>query len=111
MDKRLYHTSAWRDAREYVLARDGHRCTVARLLGGYCTDRLDVHHLVRPEDGGGMFDVDNLVTVCSTHHPKLEALRRFMSRDRGWRSCTHEHRYPGAREECERRLNRELLPA
>jgi len=97
----------WDDLRALVLARDGSRCTVGWLLGGACADTLDVDHLV-PRAEGGEDAPDNLITVCHRHHPMREAIRREVLRRRGrleWRRCTHEHRYPGAREACERRLN------
>lgn len=108
----LYSTPEWRDLRERVLARDGHRCTVARLLGGLCTDRLDVHHLIPVEEGGEMLpDLDGLVTACSAHHRTLHALRRFVMRRRriDLPPCRHQHRYQAGRDECRERRLRQLL--
>lgn len=107
----LYETTAWEIARAEALARDGHRCTVARLLGGTCSDVLDVHHLKPVSETGAECDLDNLITVCHRHHPVVEGLRRAILRWRGqeWKRCPHKpgvHRYAHAREECERQLNR-----
>lgn len=107
----VYDTEAWELARAAALARDGHRCTVARFLGGACSPILDVHHLVPISEGGAECDLDNLITACKVHHPTVEALRRAIlrHRNREWRRCPHPpgaHRYPGAREACERLLNR-----
>lgn len=66
---------------------------------------LDVHHLVPVSDGGDPYCLDNLVTVCHSHHPMLEGLRRWLTRRRGWKRCHHHHPYPGGRAACERRLN------
>lgn len=101
------------EIRERVLERDSFRCS-GRFLGGECSAVLDVHHIL-PRDEGGTDDEDNLLTLCHRHHPVLEALRRAILKRRGWRRCPHPpgtHRYPGAREACERRLNRhrEELP-
>jgi hypothetical protein len=106
MADRLYDTPLWADARARALARDGHRCTVARLLGGECSDRLDVHHLVPVREGGDPFDVDNLLSCCSSHHGRLEALRRHVlrERERDVKRCRHYHPYKSGREACERRL-------
>lgn len=94
--------------RQRVLARDGRRCWAARWLGGDCSSTLDVHHLI-PRAEGGLDVEDNLITVCHDHHPVMERLRRAVLNCRGprWRTCRHTHPYPGGREECERKMNRE----
>jgi hypothetical protein len=79
----LYSSLAWRAARRAALDRDGERCTVARLLGGICSASLHVHHLKPVREGGDRFGLDNLVTVCSTHHPQLEGVRRAVLAERG----------------------------
>ena len=69
------HTATWDEVRAHVIARDGSRCTVGWLLGGACSDTLDVHHLI-PREEGGTNDPENLITACHAHHPVVEALRR-----------------------------------
>jgi hypothetical protein len=103
----LYHTRAWADARAAALLRDGNRCTVARLLGGPCHRTLDVHHLVPANECSDPYDLDNLVTTCRSHHVRLEAMRRYLLREREQhaRRCPHYHRYDHARRECEARMN------
>lgn len=98
----------WEEIRARVIARDGSRCTVGWLLGGACTETLHVHHLI-PREEGGSDEESNLITTCDRHHPQVEAIRREVLRRRGWKRCPHKpgvHRYPGAREACERQLNR-----
>jgi hypothetical protein len=93
----VYNTAEWRE-----LPRDG-ECVVAFLFGpaaGSCTDGPNHRHHVDPDDPWS-----RTVQVCASHHPKLEAALRSLRREPPWRRCTHEHRYPGAREACERRLN------
>lgn len=107
----IYEHPAWERARADALERDGHRCTVARFLGGRCSKRLDVHHLEPVSEGGAAFDLDNLITACSRHHPMVEGLRRAILRRRhaAPKRCPHPpgaHPYPGARAACERLLNR-----
>lgn len=109
----LYRTPEWIDLRARALARDGHRCTVARILGGACSARLDVHHLIPVSEGGPELpDLDGVVTTCSKHHPTLEALRRFVLRARARRArvpkCRHDHRYDIARRECRRLRLRQI---
>jgi len=102
----------WDEIRERVLARDGHRCTVSRLLGGQCRGLLHVHHII-PRNEGGPDHEDNLATVCARHHPIWERLRESVVHarpTRRWRRCPHEHRTREGREACERRLNRARQP-
>lgn len=95
---RVYDRRDWRS-----LPRD--TCAVYELLGGECKGEIALHHihplsLDGPEDG--------IVTpCCSAHHPMLEALARRVYKAPEWKRCTHNHRYPEAREACERRLNRD----
>jgi len=99
----VYNTRAWRD-----LPRDG-VCAAAYLFdaaAGPCSGRIHRHH-VDPDD-----PYSRTYEACAGHHPVIEAfLRRLRERaDRvlGRRRCPHgpgAHRYPGAREACERRLN------
>lgn len=100
----IYLTPEWADARAAALLRDGSRCTVSRLFGGDCHPILHAHHIVPVEGGGDLYDVENLLTACQVHHPMLEAMRRYVLRKRAPQRCPHNHRYPHAREECERRL-------
>ena len=62
-----YHTPAWRRVRNHVVDRDYGQCTVcasSRLLA--------VHHVLARKDGGADTP-DNLVTLCTSCHSKLEA--------------------------------------
>lgn len=105
----FYDTSAWRHIRDLALARDGDRCTVARLLGGDCHPTLHAHHIVPMSEGGAPLDVDNVLTACASHHPMVEALRRRLMeklvapRPR----CRHRHPYPEGRRQCEERMARQ----
>lgn len=103
----------WDELRALAIERDGSRCTVGWLLGGRCHETLDVDHLI-PRNEGGLDVLENVITVCHRHHPMREAIRREILHRRGWKHCPHKpgtHRYEGAREACERLLNRGLLPA
>lgn len=103
----------WDEIRALAIERDGSRCTVGWLLGGDCHETLDAHHLI-PREEGGPDTLGNLITACHRHHPMVEAIRREVLRRRGWKRCPHGpgvHRYAGAREACERNLNRHLIAA
>jgi 5-methylcytosine-specific restriction enzyme A len=54
---------AWRVARTAARQRDGNRC---RRCGD--THRLQVHHIVSLDDGGAKYDLNNLITLCSSCH-------------------------------------------
>lgn len=99
----IYTTAEWAEARAAALLRDGSRCSLSRLFGGSCHPVLHVHHLIPVGDGGAEFDVDNLLTACQSHHPMLEAMRRYVLRKRKIPACRHVHRYRTGREECLRR--------
>lgn len=109
MDATFYTSPAWRDLRARALARDGNRCTVARLLGGTCSGLLHEHHI---DPDGDPLDIDNVGTACASHHATWESLRRAIVRARDRREgrirkCRHKHRYDHARRECaERRARR-----
>ena len=80
-------------------------CLLSDLLGDECAGPLHHHH-VHPISEGGSVDGETVV-LCARHHSALHGLRRRL---RGWRSCPHKpgtHRYPGAKELCERQLNRQ----
>lgn len=99
----FYTSPAWKQLRVLALERDDRSCTVARLIGGPCSPRLDVHHLRPISEGGDPLDLDGVITVCSAHHPRLEALRRYVLRDPdAVPPCNHIHPYPGGREACAR---------
>lgn len=107
-----YSTLQWEEARAAALRRDSGRCTVARLLGGPCSAVLHVHHIQSADDRPDLFfDLHNLSTVCASHHPRWEAVRRAVLRVRGWKSCPHKHTTKLGRQACEARLNRELSAA
>lgn len=106
----LYSSAEWLDLAARAKARDGHRCSVARLLGGVCSSQLHAHHLVPVSEGGPELpDLDGLITVCGRHHPTLEALRRYVLRRYVVEvpPCRHHHRYDHARRECRARRQRE----
>lgn len=84
---RVYDRTDWR-----ALPRVG-ECAGVDLFGGECSGPAHLHHVDAE---------DRLLLLCARHHALLHGARR---RARRWRRCTHAHRYPGAREDCERRLN------
>lgn len=98
----------WTDIRARILARDG-GCS-GRFLGGPCSPVLDVHHII-PRELGGTDKDDNLMVVCHSHHPQVEAMRRAILDRRGYRTCRHHHRTLDAKRLCERRLNKHLQKA
>jgi hypothetical protein len=55
-----------------VRLRDRGQCTHRDMLGLRCAQRrwLDTHHIV-PVDQGGRDELDNLATLCSSHHRAL----------------------------------------
>lgn len=58
-----YRTQAWRSVRRMVLIRDKYQCQL-RCSKGCRVIATSVDHTVRPEDGGAVYDADNLVSAC-----------------------------------------------
>jgi hypothetical protein len=88
------------------------QCAVSLLFGetvGPCRGLIHRHH-VNPEDPSS-----RTIEVCNSHHQRLHAaLRALSAPESEWRPCPHRpgtHRYPGAKEACERALNRDLIEA
>jgi hypothetical protein len=109
MDKQnLYSQLRWHAVAARARSRDGNRCTVSRLLGGECTGRLHVHHIVAVSEGGALYDLENLGTACAAHHPLWESLRRVLVRKLTAEPprCPHHHASADARRLCEARLAR-----
>lgn len=118
----IYKTPEWLALSARAKARDEHRCTVARLLGGECSGILHAHHLIPVSEGGPEIpDLDGVVTACAGHHRTLHALREFVVYRRSVElppcRCRGGHRYREGRVECRRRRmarakiggNREVL--
>jgi len=63
-------TAKWQRTREAALRRDGRRCATCGA-----TDKLEVHHRKAIADGGGPFDLSNLVTLCPSCHHRQERER------------------------------------
>ncbi len=104
----LYHDTSWRELAAHAKARDGHRCTLARLFGGSCSERLHAHHVIPVSEGGDLLpDLDGVLTVCDRHHPTLHALRRFRAQRPKMKPCRCGHRYDYARRLCRERRMRE----
>jgi hypothetical protein len=102
----------WFDFRERILARDGDRCSVGRLLGGPCRGVLHVNHIVPRRDRPELaLDEDNCGTACASHHVQWEAFARAIRllRLEELPPCRHAHPYAEGRRQCERRRRDELL--
>lgn len=70
-------TRRWRRVRAAVLARDGNAC---RQCGAHATQ---VDHIVAIADGGAVWDLNNLQSLCSTCHARKTLRERYE------RHCKH----------------------
>jgi 5-methylcytosine-specific restriction endonuclease McrA len=61
--RRIRSTARWQKTRAAARQRDGNRCRRCPS-----TERLEVHHIVSLEDGGSEYDLNNLITLCSSCH-------------------------------------------
>jgi 5-methylcytosine-specific restriction endonuclease McrA len=57
----------WQQVREVAKRRDAHRCRRCGTATG-----LEVHHITPIEQGGNVFSLDNLVTLCQPCHRREE---------------------------------------
>jgi hypothetical protein len=104
----IYSTPDWLALAARAKARDGHLCTVARILGGECSGVLHAHHVIPISEGGDPLPpLDGIVTACAGHHRTLHALREFVAARRVVElppcRCRGGHRYREGRQECRRR--------
>ncbi len=75
------------NVREYVLARDAHRCQ--RCQGKSKDVILNVHHIESRKTGGDR--PDNLITLCETCHDLIHRTHQehtIERKSRGWRDAT-----------------------
>ena len=100
----FYSTPEWRALSERVKARDRGRCTVARLIGGECGGLLHAHHIESVTEHPELaLSEDNCASVCASHHPKWERIRRELSREPRVPACRHTHPYKQGARLCENR--------
>lgn len=65
----LYQTKKWKETRKEVLERDNHECQACGI-----EENLHIHHIRPVAEGGARFELNNLVTLCDTHHREWEGL-------------------------------------
>lgn len=71
---KFYWTKAWKELRDYVLARDNFLCQEC-LKHNKITEATDVHHKKKIRENWGLrLDSDNCISLCRECH--IEADRR-----------------------------------
>ena len=60
--KRLYGSGQWERVRRLVLERDNHLCQIKLKACRVKANTVD--HILRPEEGGAPYDMDNLRASC-----------------------------------------------
>ena len=76
--KRFYNSRAWRKARERKL-RINPLCELC-LKEGKLVAASIVDHVVPIKEGGEVWDLDNLQSLCKTCHERKGAAERFNSK-------------------------------
>lgn len=67
----VYGSSNWKRLRNYKI------CLNPLCEHEGCYKQADeVHHIVPLVDGGAAFDLDNLMSLCSSHHHEIERQTR-----------------------------------
>ncbi len=65
---KFYHSKAWKDKRDEILARDNYECQHCKAKG-LVVKGTEVHHIIHlKDDWSKRFDNDNLVTLCRACH-------------------------------------------
>lgn len=65
---KFYHSKAWKDKREEILARDNYECQHCKAKG-LVVEGTEVHHIIHlKDDWSKRFENDNLVTLCRVCH-------------------------------------------
>ena len=70
----IYCTRRWRRLRWAALERDGFLCARCRAHGLTALAEI-VHHIQEIEDGGEVWDLDNLASVCARCHNEIHHTR------------------------------------
>lgn len=66
---RFRNSSAWKNKRAEIKARDNHLCQLCKADNRYTYDALDVHHISPlSESWHDRLDNNNLITLCKYHH-------------------------------------------
>ena len=73
--RRYLRTHRWRALRKQALERDGWRCTACGRAG-----RLEVHHVQPTSQGGAVWELGNLRTLCRPCHFQGHAADRKRQR-------------------------------
>lgn len=67
--QRFYQSARWGKTRQEVLERDNNQCQACGV-----GKNLDVHHIHPVSAGGPRFELNNLITLCDSHHKEWEGL-------------------------------------
>ena len=77
----IYGTRRWWRLRVRVIQRDGGRCCKCEKVGG----SIEVHHIVPIKEGGPVWKIDNLESLCrlchiKKHRPPVDPVRKAWDR-------------------------------
>lgn len=75
---RIYHTRRWRNFRLHYLSR--HPLCVACQAEGRTTAASNLDHIKRIEEGGAVWDEENLQALCQSCHSRKTASETFAKR-------------------------------
>lgn len=74
----IYNTQEWRRLCEQIKERDGFRCRQGHG-GPECRGRLTVQHIIPARVAPHLaLSPMNLVTLCQSHHGKMDGGRRYV---------------------------------
>ena len=83
-DNKKYYTENWDKIRSEVYKRDGHKCVLCHKKG-----KVHAHHII-PVKISKDNSLNNLVSVCSKCHRKLESIGLKILKEGGGRSMVRK---------------------
>lgn len=63
---------AWTKKSLQVRDESNYLCAVCREKGVYTYDGVEIHHITKLKDGGGLLDDSNLICLCVEHHKQAD---------------------------------------
>jgi hypothetical protein len=101
--EKYINSSAWKNKRILVLARDGHRCQKC-----YSQTTLDVHHKTYRRFGRER--LEDLVSLCRLCHEKEHRLAKAGIRAKTERGASLRRRGPGECRICQKKFDPKIYP-
>ena len=71
-EKKQRSRYAWTKKSTQVREDSNYLCAVCRDRGVYNYNNVEVHHIKKLREGGGLLEDDNLICLCVEHHKQAD---------------------------------------